>query len=84
VSGSLTPRELAAAIHRRFGHALPLAERLAQLDDEYDLGSYSTMTRGQTDREVMAEARQLTRERPGHQPHRTTGDQQRTPPSDVR
>ena len=66
VSGALTPSELAAAIHRHFGHALPLAGRLAQLDDEYDLGSYSTMTQEQIDQEVMTEARQLTRERPGH------------------
>ena len=33
VSGSLTPGELAAAIHRHFGRNLPLAERLAVLDD---------------------------------------------------
>jgi hypothetical protein len=60
VSGSLTPRELAAAIHQHFGHGLPLAERLAALDDEYDLGAYATMTREQIDQEVIAEARRLT------------------------
>jgi hypothetical protein len=60
VSGSLTPPELAAAIHRHFGHALPLARRLAQLDDEYDLGSYSTKTQQQVDQAVMAEGRRLT------------------------
>ena len=59
VSGSLTPRELAAAIHQHFGHSLPLAERLAVLDDEYDLGAYATMTREQIDQEVMAEGRRL-------------------------
>jgi hypothetical protein len=69
VSGSLTPRELAAAIHRHFGHnPLPLAERLAVLDDVYDLGfgpgTYATMTREQIDQEVLGEARRLTHRRP--------------------
>lgn len=64
VSGPLTPRELAAAIHQHFGHSLPLAERLAALDDEYDLGAYATMTREQTDQEVIAEARPLTYDQP--------------------
>jgi hypothetical protein len=64
VSGSLTPRELAAAIHQHFGHSLPLAERLAALDDEYDLGAYATMTREQIDHEVIAEARRLTHRQP--------------------
>lgn len=35
--GELTPREPAFRILQRFGHELPLAERLAELDDEYDL-----------------------------------------------
>jgi hypothetical protein len=64
VSGSLAPRELAAAIHRHFGHGLPLTERLAVLDDAYDLGfdpgTYATMTREQIDQEVLAEAGRLT------------------------
>jgi hypothetical protein len=37
-----------------------VAERLAALDDEYDLDAYATMTREQTDQEVIAEARPLT------------------------
>jgi len=57
-------RALAAAIHRHFGHSLPLAERLAALDDEYDLGVYATMTPEQIDQEVIAEARRLTHEQP--------------------
>jgi hypothetical protein len=64
VSGSLTPRELAAAIHPTSGTTLPLAERLAALDDEYDLGAYATMTREQIDQEVIAEARLLTHRQP--------------------
>lgn len=64
-SGALTPRELAATIHHHFGHSLPLAERLAALDDEYDLGPYATLTPEQIDQEVIAEARRLTRERAG-------------------
>ena len=64
VSGSLTPRELAAAIHRHFGHSLPLAGHLAALDDEYDLGAYATMTREQIDREVITEGRRLAHDQP--------------------
>ena len=56
VAGRLTPRQLAAEIHRHFSHGLPLAERLAFLDDEYDLGKYAQRTPGQIDQEVMAEA----------------------------
>lgn len=56
VSGSLTPRALAAEIHRYLGHGLPLAERLAALDDEYDIGF---RTRDHIDQEVMTEARRL-------------------------
>jgi hypothetical protein len=56
VSGSLTPRALAAEVHRHFGHGLPLAARLAALDDEYDIGACTTE---QIDQEVMTEARRL-------------------------
>jgi hypothetical protein len=73
VSGSLTPRELAAAIHQNFGHSLPLAERLAALDDEYDLGAYATLTRELIGQEVIAEARRLTR----HQPDQRTAHNDR-------
>ena len=73
VSGSLTPRELATAIRRHFGHGLPLTERLAAVDDEYDLGAYATMTPGQIDQEVIAEARRLT---PGQPDQRTAHNDQ--------
>lgn len=43
-AGKLTPRELAFRIHQRFGHELPLAERLAELDDEYDILEYGDRT----------------------------------------
>ncbi|MFJ2234832.1 hypothetical protein [Streptomyces sp. NPDC087859] len=59
-AGKLTPRELAFRIHQRFGHELPLAERLAELDDEYDILEYGDRTPAQIDAEVMAEARWLT------------------------
>lgn len=79
VSGSLTPRELAAAIHRHLGHNLPLTERLAVLDDECDLGfdpgTYATMTREQTDQEVLAEARRLTHEQADQRARTTTSNQ---------
>ncbi|MFI9047416.1 hypothetical protein [Streptomyces sp. NPDC053427] len=58
--GKLTPRELALRIHRRFGHELPLAERLAELDDEYDILEYGDRTPAQVDADVTAEALRLT------------------------
>lgn len=60
LSGELTPRELAFRIHQRFGHELALAERLAELDDEYDVLEYGNRTLAQVDAEVTAEARRLT------------------------
>ncbi|GGR09049.1 hypothetical protein [Streptomyces pilosus] len=60
LAGELTPRELAFRIHRRFGHELPLAERLAELDDEYDMIEYGDRTAAQVDADVLAEALRLT------------------------
>ncbi|MFG2497112.1 hypothetical protein ACGFSB_02680 [Streptomyces sp. NPDC048441] len=60
LAGRLTPRELAVRIHQRFGHQLPLAERLAELDDEYDILDYGDRAPAQIDAEVTAEARRLT------------------------
>ncbi|MFD3996221.1 hypothetical protein [Streptomyces sp. NPDC058583] len=60
VAGELTPGELTFRIHQRFGHELPLAARLAELDDEYALLEHddrSTATR--IDTEVTAEAHRL-------------------------
>jgi len=59
VLGRLTARQLAARIHRHFGHQLPLVERLAFLDDEYDLRDYAGRTTEAIDQEVMSQARQL-------------------------
>jgi hypothetical protein len=59
LAGELTPRELAFRIHQRFGHELDLAERLAELDDEYDVLEYGDRTPAQVDAEVTAEARRL-------------------------
>ena len=67
VSGSLPPRDLAAAVHQHFGHSLPLAERLATLDDQYDLRACATMTPEQIDQEVLAEARRLTHQQADQQ-----------------
>lgn len=61
LAGELTPRELVFRIHQRFGHELPLAERLAALDDEYDLLEYGEGTPAQVDADVTAEARRLAR-----------------------
>ncbi|MFC8067149.1 hypothetical protein [Streptomyces sp. NPDC057293] len=60
LAGELTPRELAFRIHQRFGHDLPLTERLAELDDEYDYLEYGDGTPAQVDADVLAEALRLT------------------------
>ncbi|MFJ4152767.1 hypothetical protein ACIP10_35060 [Streptomyces galbus] len=59
LAGELTPRELTFMIHQRFGHELPLAERLANLDDDYDVLKYGDRTQAQVDADVMAEALRL-------------------------
>ncbi|MET9291080.1 hypothetical protein [Streptomyces sp. NPDC003077] len=59
VAGELPPRELASRIHELFGHTLPLAKRLAELDDEYDLLEYGDRTAEEVDAEVTAEAHRL-------------------------
>ncbi|MEV7525408.1 hypothetical protein [Streptomyces sp. NPDC091371] len=67
LAGKLTPRELAARIHQRYGHQLPLAESLAELDDEYDIVEYGRKTSARLDAEVTAEAQRLVdgwRDRP--------------------
>ncbi|WP_371600845.1 hypothetical protein [Streptomyces sp. NBC_00564] len=56
LAGELTPRELAFRIHQRFGHELPLAEQLANLDDDYDVLEYGDRTPEQVDADVTAEA----------------------------
>ncbi|MDQ2812113.1 MAG: hypothetical protein M3Z75_09595 [Actinomycetota bacterium] len=79
MSGCLPPRELAAAIHQHFGHSLPLAERLATLDDEYDLGACATMTPQQIDQEVIAEARRLTHQQDDSRPGAITSNRHANP-----
>ena len=59
LAGELSPRELAFRIHQHFGHQLPLAERLAALDDEYDTLEYGDRTPAQLDADVRAEALRL-------------------------
>ncbi|MGW5640183.1 hypothetical protein [Streptomyces sp. NPDC003832] len=59
LAGGLTPREFAFRIHQRHGHELPVTERLAELDDEYDMLEYSDRTVDQVNAEVVAEARRL-------------------------
>ncbi|MBC2906260.1 hypothetical protein H4N64_32935 [Streptomyces sp. PSKA01] len=59
LAGELTPREFTLRIHQRYGHELPLTERLAELDDEYDILEYGDRTMDQVDAEVAAEARRL-------------------------
>ncbi|MBX4180247.1 hypothetical protein K3A88_39020, partial [Streptomyces geysiriensis] len=44
LAGELTPREFTFRIHQRHGHELPLTERLAELDDEYDILEYGDRT----------------------------------------
>lgn len=52
--------ESAAPALQNQGHELPLAERLAELDDEYDILEYSYRTPAQVDADVTAEALGLT------------------------
>ncbi|MFF3771947.1 hypothetical protein [Streptomyces sp. NPDC002232] len=59
LTGELTPREFAFRMHQRHGHELPLVERLAALDDEYDLLECGDSAVSQVDAEVTAEARRL-------------------------
>ncbi|MFE7487316.1 hypothetical protein [Kitasatospora sp. NPDC057541] len=60
LAGELSPRELAFRIHQRFGHELPVAKRLAELDDEYDILDYrGGRAPSDVDAEVTAEARRL-------------------------
>ncbi|MEU1145082.1 hypothetical protein ACFYO9_07550 [Streptomyces sp. NPDC005863] len=64
LTGKLTPRELALRIHQRFSHQLPLAVRLAELDDAYDSAAYETgdeaRTLAEIDANVIAEAQRLS------------------------
>jgi len=50
---------LAFEVHRHFGHRVPLGERLAELDDEYEMLEYAGRTAEQVDADVTAEARRL-------------------------
>lgn len=60
VSGSMSPRGLAAWAHQAFGHdRLRLATLLSELDDAYDLVEYSDSTTDNVDGQVMAEAHRL-------------------------
>ncbi|MGW9131361.1 hypothetical protein [Streptomyces sp. NPDC055681] len=59
LAGELAPRELTFRTHQRYGHELPLTERLAELDDEYDTIDYGDRTVDQVAAEVTAEARRL-------------------------
>ncbi|MET8827299.1 hypothetical protein ABZX40_15090 [Streptomyces sp. NPDC004610] len=59
LAGELTPREFTSRIHQRYGHELPLTERLAELDDEYDVLADGGSTEGQLGAEITAEARRL-------------------------
>jgi hypothetical protein len=59
LAGELTPWEFTFRIHQRHGDELPLTERLAELDDEYDVLEYSDRTVDLVDAEVTTEARRL-------------------------
>ena len=59
LAGELTPRAFTFRIHQRYGHELPLTQRLAELDDEYDVLEYGNETVDQVDAEVTAEAHRL-------------------------
>lgn len=60
-TGEPTPSEPAFRVHEHFGHELPLARRLAELDDEYRILEYGDRTPAHIDADVTAEALRLTR-----------------------
>lgn len=67
LTGTLAPRELAAWVHRTFGHdTLELAERFAELDDSYDTLDYIDQTHEELDSEVRTEAHRILG--PDHSP----------------
>ena len=60
LAGALSPRSLASFAHRVFGHdRLPLAERLAALDDDYDAIGFVFTNTEELDADVVAEARRI-------------------------
>ncbi|MFG2405832.1 hypothetical protein ACGFR8_16145 [Streptomyces brevispora] len=59
LAGKLTPWELTFRIHQRYGHELPLTERLAELDDEYAILEDDDRAVAQVNAEVTDEARRL-------------------------
>ncbi|MEV6791656.1 hypothetical protein AB0M87_06590 [Streptomyces sp. NPDC051320] len=59
LAGELEPWELTFRIHQRYGHELPLTERLAELDDEYAILEDTGKAVAQVNAEVTAEARRL-------------------------
>ncbi|MET7600249.1 hypothetical protein ACWERY_29035 [Streptomyces sp. NPDC004082] len=65
LAGTMTPWELTWQVHQRFGHQLPLAERLAALDDEYGVLEDGAAV-AEVDAEVRAEARRVADHRPGY------------------
>lgn len=71
-AGACTARQLALEVHQRFGHELPLAARLAELDDEYDILIYTGGSAEDIDALVMAEARHLAHHRGEKRPAPST------------
>ncbi|MGI5390828.1 hypothetical protein [Streptomyces sp. CA-251251] len=59
LAGELKPWELTFRIHQRYGHELPLTERLAELDDEYAILEDDDSTMDRVDAEVTVEAGRL-------------------------
>ena len=57
LADELTPSELTFRIHRRFGHTLPLAARLAELDEEYGQAGHDRLPEG-----AVTEQRQAAHE----------------------
>ncbi|GGN98524.1 hypothetical protein GCM10010112_91540 [Actinoplanes lobatus] len=61
LAGRMSPLDLATWAHSNIGHdRLPIAERLVDLDDMYDILDYIDMTEQDLDNEIRAEARRIT------------------------
>jgi hypothetical protein len=60
LAGRMSPMDLATWAHSTIGHdRLPIAERLVDLDDMYDIIDYTDMTERDLDNEIFAEARRI-------------------------
>ncbi|MFG2115308.1 hypothetical protein ACGFRB_22215 [Streptomyces sp. NPDC048718] len=69
LAGEFSPDELVFRVHRLCGHGLPLARRLAELNDRYGRIEYGETAPAELDAAAVVEARRLV-----HRPPVPTGE----------